>query len=142
MADNCLTRSDTMNNKEERVTVRFGDPELSEIDVLVEELGFKNRSEFIRRAVTDYTRRKRVLHTDSEEVLVHISSDQISVIDNLVAKKQHISRETPLFEIIRDYINRVPWDRVDSTTEKIQASKFENAKADLDREMTRRYMEH
>lgn len=130
-----------MNSKEERISIRFGEREVLRMDEFVEEdPKLDNRSELIRIAVNEYMARNRTLRCAEDEVSILIKKDFAETLDNLVEKKQYHSLEAAIFEIIRNHINEIDWNSVDSVQERMQRAKFENSEMRLSKENTEKML--
>ncbi|MCK5024625.1 MAG: ribbon-helix-helix protein, CopG family [Thermoplasmata archaeon] len=77
---------------DERISVRFENKMISEIDVLVKDMGYPNRSEFLRTAVRTQINNQHQENTISVKVTPLVQD----YIDKLVEKGYYLSREDAL----------------------------------------------
>lgn len=134
-----------MPSKGERITIRLPEKDLRLIDsFLEEEEKFPSRSELLRVAAKELIDRTIALQKGgSGETFVPVSDDQISAIDYLVRKGRFKSREAALFEILRDYLEAVPWDRIEKVKEKLQEVKYKLATAEMmEKDIEKNYLKH
>ena len=138
-------RSDGMSLKGERITIRLPGKDLRIIDsFLEEEEEFTNRSELLRVASKELIDRL-IAHKKgrSEETYVPVSSDQVVAIDYLIRKGRFKSRDDALFEILRDYLEAVSWDKIEKGQEKLQEIKYKLASAEMtEKEIENNYLKH
>ncbi len=139
-------RCDRMPLKGERITIRLPVKDLRLIDSFLEEEeeAFANRSELLRVASKELIDRK-IAHKkgSSQETYVPISDDQMMAIDYLIRKGRFKSREDALFEILRDYLEAVSWDKIEKGQEKLQEIKYKLASAELtEKEIEKNYLKH
>ncbi len=92
---------------DEKISVRFQKKELSELDGLVEDLGYSSRSEFIRMAVVNQKENLKNLTS----IQVEIPPLILDYIDALVEKGYYRSRENALHMAIDHYFDH---ERIDS----------------------------
>ncbi len=86
---------------DEKISVRFQKRELSELDQLVDDLGYSSRSEFIRQAVVSHKQSIENMATVPVEVPPLI----LDYIDTLVEKGFYRSREDALHKAIDHYFD-------------------------------------
>ncbi|UCE73063.1 MAG: hypothetical protein JSV56_08460 [Methanomassiliicoccales archaeon] len=134
-----------MRAKGERITIRLPEKDLRLIDsFLEEEVEFSSRSELLRISAKELID-NRIARTKGHagETFVSVSDDQISVIDYLIKKGRFKSREAALFEILRDYLEAVPWEKVEKAEEKLQKIKYQLATAKMmEKEIENNYLKH
>ena len=134
-----------MPAKGERITIRLPEKDLRFIDsFLEEEVDFQSRSEMFREAAKELIDRKIAQEKGlSGETYVPVSDDHLSAIDYLVRKGRFKSRSAALFEILRDYLESVPWDKIEKGEEKLQEIKYKLATAELlDKDIEKNYLSH
>jgi len=130
--------------KGERITIRLPEKDLRLIDSFLEEKEFSSRSELLRIAAKELLDRKIAFEQGHPgESYVAISDDQIDAIDYLVKKGRFKSRESALFEIVRDYLEAVPWDKIEKAEEKLQQIKYQLATAKMmEKDIENNYLKH
>ena len=130
--------------KGERITIRLPEKDLRLIDSFLEEEEFSSRSELLRIAAKELIDRRIAFQKGHPgESFVPISDDQVDSIDYLVKKGRFKSRESALFEIVRDYLEAVPWDKIEKAEEKLQEIKYQLATAKmLEKDIEKNYLKH
>lgn len=134
-----------MPSKGERITIRLPEKDLRLIDsFLEEEEEFQSRSELLRVAAKELIDKRIALQKGSSgELYVSVSEDQINGIDYLTRKGRFKSREAALFEILRDYLETVPWDKIEKAEEKLQQIKYKLATAEMnEKKLEKDYLKH
>jgi Arc/MetJ-type ribon-helix-helix transcriptional regulator len=145
LEDICQTSSDIMPSKGERITIRLPEKDLRLIDsFLEEEVEFTSRSELLRVAAKELIDRRIALQKGrSGETFAPVSVDQISAIEYLIRKGRFKSVEAALFEILRDYLESVPWDKIEKAEEKLQEIRYKLASAEMmEKEISKNYLKH
>ncbi len=145
LEDICQTISDNMPSKGERITIRLPEKDLRLIDsFLEEEVEFTSRSELLRVAAKELIDRRIALQKgQSGETFVPVSVDQISAIEYLIRKGRFKSKEAALFEILRDYLESVHWDKIEKAEEKLQEIRYKLASAEMmEKEIEKNYLKH
>lgn len=130
--------------KGERITIRLPQKDLRLIDSFLEEEDFSSRSELLRIAAKELLDRRIALEKGHPgESYVPISNDQVDTIDYLIKKGRFKSRESALFEIVRDYLESVPWDKIEKSEEKLQDIKYQLATAKMiEKDIEKNYLKH
>ncbi len=133
-----------MRSKGERITIRLPEKDLRLIDSFLEEEDFSSRSELLRLAAKEFIDRRIALEKGhSDETFVPISDDQIAAFEYLIKKGRFKSLEAALFEILRDYLEAVPWDKIEKSQEKLQKIKYQLASAKMiEKEIENNYLKH
>ncbi|UCE36590.1 MAG: ribbon-helix-helix protein, CopG family [Thermoplasmata archaeon] len=133
-----------MRAKGERITIRLPEKDLRIIDSFLEEETFSSRSELLRVAAKELIDRRIALEKGHPgETFVPVSNDQISAIDYLIKKGRFKSLEAALFEILRDYLEALPWDKIEKHEEKLQEIKYKLADAKMmEKEIENNYLKH
>ncbi|MEE9151554.1 MAG: ribbon-helix-helix domain-containing protein [Thermoplasmata archaeon] len=134
-----------MRLKGERITIRLPEKDLRLIDsFLEEEVEFSSRSELLRIAAKELMDRKIAQEKGHPgESYVPISNDHIDAIDYLVKKGRFKSQDAALFEIVRDYLEALPWDKIEKAKEKLQEIKYQLATAKMmEKEIEKNYLSH
>ncbi|UCE74855.1 MAG: ribbon-helix-helix protein, CopG family [Methanomassiliicoccales archaeon] len=133
-----------MGLKGERITIRLHEKDLRWIDSFILEGGFASRSELLRVAAKELIdRRVALAQGQSGETYVPVSDDHINAIDYLISKGRFKSREAALFEIVRDYLEEMSWEKVEKQEEKFREIKYKMAEADmLKKEVEKNYLKH
>ena len=134
----------TMGLKGERITIRLPDKDLRWIDSFIDEGEFDSRSELFRVAARELIDRALALQQgQSGETYVPLSDDHINAVDYLIKKGRFKSREAALFEIVRNYLEDVDWDKLETSEKKFQEIKFKLAEAELlKKEIEKNYLKH
>jgi Arc/MetJ-type ribon-helix-helix transcriptional regulator len=116
-----------LRNKGERITIRLPEKDLRRIDSFLEkELEFKNRSELLRVSASELIDKRIALQKgEDEETYVPVSDNQIDAIDYLIGLGRFKSREAALFEILRNYLDSVEWEKVEDGRQKLQNIKYQ-----------------
>ena len=130
--------------KGERITIRLPQKDLRLIDSFLEEEDFSSRSELLRIAAKELLDRRIALEKGHPgESYLPISNDQVDAIDYLIKKGRFKSRESALFEIVRDYLESVPWDKIEKAEEKLQDIKYQLATAKMiEKDIEKNYLKH
>ena len=89
-----------MQEQDERISARLENKMINEIDALVKEEKYSNRSEFLRTAV------RTQIDTQQKEdaVTVKLNSMELKTIDGLVKREYYDSREEALAKIITRFL--------------------------------------
>jgi Arc/MetJ-type ribon-helix-helix transcriptional regulator len=147
--DKCQTKKpkdcDILRLKGERITIRLPEKDLRLIDsFLEEEQEFGSRSELLRVGAKALIDKKISLKKgESKETYVPLSDDQVYAIDYLIRKGRFKSREAALFEILRNYLETVDWDKIESSQKKLQDIKYQVESARMmEKELEDRYLKH
>jgi len=135
---------DILRLKGERITIRLPDKDLHLIDSFLEEEEFSSRSEMLRVAAKELIDRRIALEKGHPgESYVPISDDHLDQIDYLIKKGRFKSREAALFEIVRDYLESVEWEKIEKDREKLQDIKYQLATAKMtEKEIEQNYLKH
>jgi Arc/MetJ-type ribon-helix-helix transcriptional regulator len=131
--------------KGERITIRLLERDLRLLDSFLEEEGeFKSRSELLRISAKELIDRRIAASVgSSEETYVPISNNHLNAIDYLIGKGRFKSREDALFEIVRDYLEMVSWEKIEKAEEKFQEIKYKLATAEmLKKDIENNYLKH
>lgn len=134
-----------MRLKGERITIRLPEKDLRLIDsFLEEEQEYGSRSELLRVGAKELIDKKISLKKgESKETYVPVSDDQIYAIDYLIRKGRFKSREAAIFEILRNYLETVDWDKIESSQKKLQDIKYQVESARMmDKELEDKYLKH
>jgi Arc/MetJ-type ribon-helix-helix transcriptional regulator len=134
-----------MRLKGERITIRLPEKDLRLLDsFLEEEEEFTSRSELLRVAARELMDRRIALASGgSEETYIPVSNEHISAIDYLINKGRFKSRESAMFEILRDYLESVSWDDIEKANKRLQAIKFKLTTAEMvEEEIKKNYLKH
>jgi Arc/MetJ-type ribon-helix-helix transcriptional regulator len=136
---------DVVRSKGERITIRLPEKDLRLIDsFLMEEKCYQSRSELLRVAARELIDRK-IAHArgQQEETFVPVSDIQISAVDYLVRTGRFKSRDAALFEILRNYLETLEWDKIEDTQKRLQLIKYKVASAEMqDKEIEEKYLSH
>ena len=136
---------DILRNKGERITIRLPEKDLRLMDsYLEEEQEFSSRSELLRVAAKELIDKKIALQKgEANETYVPVSDDQIYAIDYLIRKGRFKSREAAIFEILRNYLESVDWDKIEDGQKKLQDIKYQVESARMmDKELENKYLKH
>jgi Arc/MetJ-type ribon-helix-helix transcriptional regulator len=133
-----------MGLKGERITIRLPDKDLRWIDSFIDEGEFDSRSELFRVAARELIDRTLALQQgQSGDTYVPVSDDQINAIDYLIQKGRFKSREAAVFEILRNYLEDVDWEKLESSEKKFQEIKYKLAEAEMmKKEIEQNYLKH
>lgn len=134
-----------MPQKGERITIRLPEKDLRLIDsFLEEEEEFPSRSELLRVAAKELIDKRIALQKGmSGEVYVSVSKDHLDTLDYLTRSGRFKSIEAGLFEILRDYLDKVPWDKIEKGDEKLREIKYKIATAEMtEKEIENNYLKH
>jgi metal-responsive CopG/Arc/MetJ family transcriptional regulator len=133
-----------MVSKGERVTIRLPQKDMRLVDSFLEESeDFSSRSDLFRTAVQELIQHRNDLIAGENEVVVSVLEDQINAIDYLIKRKRFKSRSQALFEILRDYLDSVQWDKIDRSEEKLQNIKYQLATTKLEeKKIAKEYLQH
>jgi Arc/MetJ-type ribon-helix-helix transcriptional regulator len=125
------------------MTLRLPQKDLKFIDSFLEKNDeFKNRSELLRVSASELIERRLALQKGAaQETFVPVSDDQIDAIDYLIRLGRFKSREAALFEILRNFLDSVEWEKVEDGRKKLQDIKYQVGSArDLDRKIEEEYL--
>jgi Arc/MetJ-type ribon-helix-helix transcriptional regulator len=131
--------------KGERITIRLPEKDLRLIDsFLEEEQEFGSRSELLRVGAKELIDKKISLKKgESKETYIPVSDAQVYAIDYLIRKGRFKSREAALFEILRNYLETVDWDKIESSQKKLQDIKYQVESARMmEKELEDKYLQH
>ena len=134
-----------MRNKGERITIRLPEKDLRLIDSFIEEEEeFQSRSELLRVAAKDLIDKKIALSKgESDETYVPVSDEQIYAIDYLIKNGRFKSRSAALFEILRNYLDSVEWEKLEEGQKKLQNIKYDVESARMmDKKIEKDYLKH
>ena len=89
-----------MQEQDERISARLENKMVNEIDALVKDEKYSNRSDFLRTAV-----RTQIDSQQKEDTIsVKLTSMELKAIDGLVKRKYYDSRENALAKIITRFL--------------------------------------
>lgn len=71
-----------------------------------------------------------------------LSIDHTYVLDYLIKKGRFKSRESALFEVVRDYLDKIPWEKIDKSEERLQQIKYKLASADIAEKEIKNFLKH
>lgn len=134
-----------MRNKGERITIRLPEKDLRLIDSFIEEEEeFQSRSELLRVAAKDLIDKKIALSKgESDEIYIALSDDQVYAIDYLIRNGRFKSRSAALFEILRNYLDSVEWEKLEDGQKKLQNIKYDVESARMmDKKIEKDYLKH
>jgi Arc/MetJ-type ribon-helix-helix transcriptional regulator len=134
-----------LRNKGERITIRLPEKDLRFIDSFIEkEEEFGSRSELLRVAAKDLIDKKIALSKgESDETYVALSDDQVYAIDYLIKNGRFKSRSAALFEILRNYLDSVEWEKLEEGQKKLQNIKYDVESARMmDKKIEKDYLKH
>ena len=132
-----------MRLKGERITIRLPEEDLESIDSYLEEEEFTSRSELLRIGAKELIERRRALEKGHPgESYVPVSNDHLDEIDYLILKGRFKSRESALFEIVRDYLEDLPWDKIEKAHDKRQKIKYQLASAKMTEKEVNKILKH
>ena len=145
MSDKTPKDCDILRNKGERITIRLPEKDLRLIDSFLEKvIQFKSRSEVLLVAESDLIDKKIALQKgESEESFVPVSDEQLYAIDYLIKKGRFKSRSAALFEILRNFLDSVEWDKIDKGQKKLKDIKYDVESARMmDKKIEHEYLKH
>ena len=114
---------------DERISARFEKAMMSEIDVLVKEQGFNNRSEFLRiaaRALLDTQQRKNSTSVETAPLVQEF-------IDTLVDRGYYRSREHAIQSAIDNFFTEERVKEAFTTMKRMEIVAGKKVEVDLDR---------
>ncbi len=148
-ADKCQTEipkdCDILRLKGERITIRLPEKDLRLIDSFLEEENeFGSRSELLRVGAKALIDKKISLKKgESTETLAPVSDDQMYAIEYLIRKGRFKSTEAAIFEILRNYLETVDWDKIEGSQKKLQDIKYQVESARMmEKELEDKYLQH
>jgi metal-responsive CopG/Arc/MetJ family transcriptional regulator len=111
---------------------------------LEEEEEFPSRSELLRVAAKELIDKRIALQKGrSGEVYVSVSKDHLDTLDYLTRSGRFKSIEAGLFEILRNYLDKLPWDKIEKGEEKLREIKYKIATAEMtEKEIENNYLKH
>jgi Arc/MetJ-type ribon-helix-helix transcriptional regulator len=135
---------ENMGLKGERITIRLPDKDLRWIDSFIDEGEFDSRSELFRVAARELIDRTLAQQQGRlGETYVPVSDDHINALDYLIKKGRFQSREAAVFEILRNYLDDVDWDKLEASEEKFREIKYKLSEAELlKKEIEDTYLKH
>jgi Arc/MetJ-type ribon-helix-helix transcriptional regulator len=149
IADKCQTHKpkdcDILRLKGERITIRLPEKDLRLIDSFLEEENeFGSRSELLRVGAKQLIDKKISLKKGgSNETLAPVSDDQMYAIEYLIRKGRFKSTEAAIFEILRNYLESVEWDKIEGSQKKLQDIKYQVESARMmEKELEDKYLQH
>jgi Arc/MetJ-type ribon-helix-helix transcriptional regulator len=130
--------------KEERITIRLLEEDRKSIDSYLEEQEeFTSRSELLRIGAKELIERRSALEKGHPgESYVPVSNDHLDQIDYLILKGRFKSRESAIFEIVRDYFEELPWDKIEKNHDKRQKIKYQLASAKMTEKEVNKILRH
>jgi Arc/MetJ-type ribon-helix-helix transcriptional regulator len=134
-----------LRNKGERITIRLPEKDLRLIDSFIEEEEeFQSRSELLRVAAKDLIDKRIALAKgESDEIYVALSDDQVYAIDYLIRNGRFKSRSAALFEILRNYLDSVEWEKIEKSQKKLHNIKYDVESARMmDKKIEEDYLKH
>lgn len=135
---------ENMGLKGERITIRLPDKDLRWIDSFIDEGEFDSRSELFRVAARELIDRTLAQQQGRlGETYVPVSDDHINAVDYLIKNGRFQSREAAVFEILRNYLDDVDWDKLEASQEKFREIKYKLSEAEmLKKEIEDIYLKH
>jgi Arc/MetJ-type ribon-helix-helix transcriptional regulator len=118
---------------DERISARFEKAMMSEIDVLVKDQGFTNRSEFLRiaaRTLLDTQQRKNTTPVEIPQLLGEC-------IDTMVVRGFYRSREHAIQTAIEGFFNEERVNQALKTMERMEIVAGKKVEADLEKSTSR-----
>ena len=116
-----------MAQNDRRITVRLLSEDVKAVDgILSSSPEYSNRSDLLRAVIRRIGRNgEPSVWLARPEGSVPVDKGQLEVLDFLVSRGHFASREAALFEMIRDHLERIDWDRIERRSQRSQDARIQ-----------------